>query len=168
MFHRKYFFKLSVFFSGAVMVWGCFSRKGVGILEHIPTTMDKEVYKGILSRNLKESAKRLGLSRGFVFQQDNDPKHTSKVVRKWFEDNRVTVMDWPAQSPDLNPIENLWGELERKLRLRGDRPKNAGELIRFLTEEWECIPRDTVEKLVDSMPRRIEAVLAAKGGHTKY
>jgi len=150
------------------MVWGCFSRKGVGIIEHIPTTMDKEVYKGILTRNLKESPKRLGLSRGFVFQQDIDPKHTSKVIKKGFSGNRVTVMDCSAQSPDLNPIENLWGQLERKLRLRGDRPKNPSELLGFLSEEWESIPPETTEKLVDSMPRHIKAVLAAKRGHTKY
>ncbi len=150
------------------MVWGCFSWKGVGNLEHIPTTMNKEIYMGILSRNVKDSAKQMGLSRGFIFQQDNDPKHTAKIVKKWFGDNRVTLMDWPAQSPDLNPIENLWWELERKVKLRGERPRKCQELLEILEKEWRAIPQKTLAKLVESMPRRIEAVLAAKGGHTKY
>lgn len=150
------------------MVWGCFARKGVGNLVDIPCTMTKEVYMDILQKNLRESAERLGMRRGLIFQQDNDPKHTAKVVQKYFKDNRVNVLDWPAQSPDLNPIEHLWAELERRIQKRDVRPKNKTELMEALVEEWSQISPDVTAKLVDSMPKRCKAVLQAKGGHTSY
>lgn len=150
------------------MVWGCFSKSGVGTLQVIPTTMTKEVYIDILEKNLKVSARKLKLPGSFEFQQDNDPKHTAKVVKEWFRASNVKVMDWPAQSPDLNPIENLWDELDRRIRLRESRPKNCKELEAALHEEWNKITPEVCAKLVESMPRRIQAVLDNKGGHTRY
>lgn len=150
------------------MVWGCFSRRGTGRLVRIPGTMTKEVYLSILQENLRPSAREMKMPRGFIFQQDNDPKHTAKVVKSWFETQKLKVMDWPAQSPDLNPIENLWNELERRYKARQIRPKNCDELFAVLEEEWKRIPLERVQKLVDSLPRRISQVLAAKGGHINY
>lgn len=150
------------------MVWGCFSKKGVGDLVHIPTIMDKSVYEDILKNHLKKSARKLRLGSNYVFQQDNDPKHTAKTVQEWFRRNKINKMDWPAQSPDLNPIENLWSELGRKVARRDRAPKNSKELVAILQEEWNAIPKDVTAKLVESMPRRLEAVIAAHGGHTKY
>ena len=67
----------------------------------------------ILKQHLKTSVRKLKLGRKWVFQMDNDPKYTSKVVSEWLKDNNVKVLEWPSQSSDLNPIENLWAELEK-------------------------------------------------------
>ena len=69
--------------------------------------MRKEKYVDILKQHLKTSVRKLKLGRKFVFQMDNNPKHTFKVVAKWLKDNKVKVLKWPSQSPDLNPIDNL-------------------------------------------------------------
>lgn len=150
------------------MVWGCFAYSGVGNLVDIPTTMTKEIYLDILKDNVKQSARRVGLGRFWTYQQDNDPKHTAKVVQKWFVDNKVGLLDWPAQSPDLNPIENLWAIVDRQVRNREDLPRNIKDLYQVLKTEWDQIPVETLQNLVKSMPRRIQACIAAGGGHTKY
>jgi DDE superfamily endonuclease len=97
---------------------------------------------------------------------DNDPKHTSKKATKWFEDNNVEVMVWPAQFAELNPIEHLWVELKKTLKKNPRPAKGVHELWERVVEEW--VPAETCQGLIESMPRRIQAVIKAKNSHTKY
>ncbi len=110
------------------------------------------------------------LSRGartmLTFQQDNDPKHTAKITKEWLHNNSVTVLEWPSQSPDLNPIEHLWRDLKMAVHQR--LPSNLTELERICKEEWQRIPKSRCEKLVASFPKRLMAVLNQKGASTKY
>lgn len=150
---------------GNVMLWGCFSARGVGPLHRIQGIMDRYVYQDILENILYPYARRI-FRRNYIFQHDNDPKHSSQVVKQWFDRRRVHVMKWPSQSPDLNPIEHLWEELERRLRHRT--AKNTNEKFDQLQKEWNSIPQSVLDKLLNSMPDRCKAVIAAKGYATKY
>jgi transposase len=152
-----------------LMVWGCMSWNGVGVLTEVQGIMDSDQYVEILGGGVVESMESLEMDRNTaIFQQDNDPKHTSKKADKWFEDNDIHVMVWPAQSPDLNPIEHLWDHLKRQLNKYPKPPAGCHELWERVVEEWNKIPPEICQGLIESMPRRIEAVLKAKGGHTKY
>lgn len=149
---------------GSVMVWGCMSASGTGQLRFIERIMDSSLYCEILKDNMMPSLKKLG--RRPVFQHDNDPKHTSKMTKAFLQKQKVKVMDWPSMSPDLNPIEHLWGILKRQVE--GRRVSNIHQLRDVIKEEWERIPDATCASLVASMPRRISAVLSNNGAHTKY
>ena len=146
---------------GNIMLWGCFSSSGTGNLVKVQGIMKKEDYIRILEKNVKESAERLQLINDWKFQQDNDPKHTAKIVKKWFRENNVDVLEWPSQSPDLNPIENLWRELKSRVMAR--KPTNLTQLEAFAKEEWANIPQTTCRKLVDTYKNRLEAVIKNKG-----
>lgn len=151
---------------GHVMVWGCMSSAGVGKLEFIESTMTKEVYLDLLQRNLLQSAEDLGIRDTFRFYQDNDPKHKSGIVQTWLIWNCPHVIQTPAQSPDLNVIENLWHMLE--LGIRQHHISNVQSLKAALKEEWTKISPNYTQKLVDSMQSRLKCVINQKGYPTKY
>lgn len=146
---------------GNVMVWGCMSAAGVGELHFIEGNMNSNMYCEILQQSMIPSLQKLG--RRAVFQHDNEPKHTSKTTTALLKRLRVKVMDWPSMSPDLNPIEHLWGILKRKVEVC-----KVSNIRDAVMEEWKSIPVATCEALVNSMPRRVKAVLDNNGGHTKY
>ena len=140
------------------------SAAGVGELYFIEGNMNSNMYCEILQQSMIPSLQKLG-SRA-VFQRDNDPKHTSKTTTAFLKRLRVKVMDWPSMSPDLNPIEHLWGILKRKVEVR--KVSIIRQLCDIVMEEWKSIPVATFEALVNSMPRRVKAVLDNDVGHTKY
>jgi transposase len=157
------------FGGGNLMMWGCMTAQGVGFACRIEGRMDAELYCSILQDELLQTVEYYGLNRDqLIFQQDNDPKHTSRLASKWFEDNGVEVLEWPAQSPDLNPIEHLWEHLKRQLNKYETEPSGIFELWERVEAEWNQIPVQVCLDLIESIPRRVAAVLAARGGYTKY
>lgn len=149
----------------SIMVWGCFSWRGVGPIFKIDGIMTQDVYLNIL-RNVMLPYADEEMPIRWIYQQDNDPKHTARRVKQWFVENKVCLMTWPAQSPDLNPIENLWAEVKKDVAAA--KPKNRNELWQAVQRSWTSISAEKCERLVDSMERRLHAVLASKGHATKY
>ncbi len=148
-------------FPQSVMIWAAMSSAGVGPLCFLKSTVNAAIYQELLL-----SADKLYGDADFIFQQDLAHAHTAKGTKSWFSDHGVTVLDWPANPPDLNPIENLWGIVKRKMR--DTRLNNADELKATVKETWASIPPQQCHKLITSMPRRFEAVIKAKGAPTKY
>ena len=118
----------------------------------------------ILKQHLKTSVRKLRLGRKWVFQMDNDPKHTFKVVAKWLKDNKVKVWEWSSQSPDLNHIEDLWAELKKRVRAR--KPTNLTQLHQLCHGEWAKIHPIYCGKLVEGYLKRSTQVKQFKGNAT--
>jgi transposase len=157
------------FGGGSLMIWGCMTSQGVGYCCQIEGKMNAALYCDILGNEFLDSLSFFQLSkRDIIFQQDNDPKHTSLVARKWFIEHRVEVLQWPSQSPDLNPIEHLWEHLKRQLNKYETEATSMHQLWERVAIEWENIHPEVCINLIESMPRRISAIIKAKGGHTKY
>jgi DDE superfamily endonuclease len=149
-------------------VWGGISYYGKTELYVFTGNMDSPFYEGILKERLVADGRRLFGHRPWIFQQDGDPKHTSDRVQAWLRQHVhfIPKGDWPANSPDLNPIENLWAYLQQRVYAR--EPRTLDGLHRIILEEWEAIPPELLRRLVDSMPRRLAAVQHNEGGHTSF
>jgi len=143
---------------------GGFCIKGNTSLFCFKQIMDAKFYVEILNNHLPEMRKMLG-SR-WRFQQDNDPKHTSRLAKSFLSENMPEVIDWPSNSPDLNPIENLWRIVKENVEKR--MPKNIKELEQFMEEEWRKIPKSTLIGLIRSMKRRCELIIENNGERISY
>lgn len=150
---------------GNILVWGCFSGQGIGPIHKIDGIMDRFMYRDILKDVMLPYADE-EMPLQWRFQQDNDPKHTSKVCKAWLQSNGVEVLNWPAQSPDLNPIENLWEIVNMKINR--ENCKNKDDLFQAVKIAWEAISEDTIDNLISSMPKRCACVIQNKGFATKY
>ena len=157
------------FGGGRLMKWGWMSWNGVGYCCKIDGRMDGELYTSILEDELENSLEWWGKSTDdIIFQQDNDPKHTSKMAKSWFKKHGIEVMEWPAQSADLNPIEDLWFHLKKRVGGYENGPNGMVEVWERVEKEWEEMKAEVCQNLILSMAKRVQAVLKAKGGHSKY
>ncbi|KAK6297180.1 hypothetical protein J4Q44_G00317630 [Coregonus suidteri] len=144
---------------GNIILWGCFSAKGTGRLHRIEGRMDGAMYCEILANNLLPSVRALEMGRGWVFQHDNDPKqHTARATKEWLRKKHLKVLEWPSQSPDLNPIENLWREM--KVCIVQRQPRNLKDLEKVCMEEWAKIPAAVCANLVKTYRKRMISVIA--------
>ena len=109
---------------------------------------------------------KLRQSQPFIFQKDNAPYHRAKKLTEWFKDNRIECLKWPANSPDLNCIENLLSWLDRELAKVG--PRSLEQLKEIVPAILERVPKKVIESLVDSMPRRVNVCMKNNGVVTRY
>jgi transposase len=155
---------------GKIQVWGSFSYYGVGELFWIQGKLTGAKYREILKNHMAPHLRELQEENGIKmkFQHDNDPKHTSNVVKNYLKNAKFEVLDWASQSADLNPIENLWDQVKDQIEARTDRASSLSDVFRIVQEEWARLPLDFIQNLITSMPRRCQAVIDSKGYSTKY
>jgi transposase len=152
-----------------VNMWGCFSGHGLGYSYLFNESLDAKLLKHILSTHLLSSAQlhfQQHPPEQWWFLQDNDPKHSSREIRSWLHNNGVSCLDFPPYSPDLNPMENLWNDIARRVEQR--EAETMEQLQDVVAEEWAATSTDLLAKLAHSMPKRCKAVIDAQGGHTHY
>uniref|UniRef100_A0A9J8C7U4 Tc1-like transposase DDE domain-containing protein n=1 Tax=Cyprinus carpio carpio TaxID=630221 RepID=A0A9J8C7U4_CYPCA len=137
----------------SLMVWGCMSACGMGSLHIWKGTINAERYIQVLEQHMLPSRRRLFQGRPCIFQHDNARPHTASITTSWLRRRRIWVLKWPACSPDLSPIENIWRIIKRKMRQR--RPKTVEQLEACIRQEWDNIPIPKLEQLVSSVPRRL-------------
>ena len=150
----------------SVMVWGCVSASGMGNLHICEGTINAERYIQVLEQHMLPSKQRLFHGRPCLFQQDNAKPHSAHLTTAWLRSKRVRVLDWPACSPDLSPIENVWRIMKRKIRQR--RPRTVEQLKLYIKQEWERIPPTKLQQLVSSVPKRLLSVVKRKGDVTQW
>jgi transposase len=166
----------------SVMMWGCFAGTKLGPIAFVDGHPDSNQYINLLSENLIpfiEKRTANGVT-DMIFQQDNASFHSSKETRQFFDatspDFNFTIMEWPPNSPDMNPIEHLWPVVKNELfrrfpdtsTLRGGCAKVKSELKSRLTVVWDDIEEEVLDRLIASMPKRVSALLKAEGWYTDY
>lgn len=136
------------------MMWGAFGYYGKSELQSVPVRSNSSDYQAILQSGLIRDGSKMG-GRGWIFQQDNAPIHTSASTRAWLATKKVRLLDWPARSPDLNPMENLWGYLSQKVYAHGRQYSSKRELEEAIFREWDAIPQEYLQGLTESMKTRV-------------
>lgn len=145
-----------------IMIWGGIRADGKRFIKNVNGTVDSLAYQTIL-----DDALPVLYNGRYLLQQDGAPCHTSRSTSQYLTLKQIRMLkNWPSQSADLSPIENLWDFLKGKVSER--KPMNVEELWNITQEEFNLIPDDYIKKLYASMPRRVSAVIQAKGANTKY
>ncbi len=155
---------------GGVMVWGIFSWYTLDPLVPIEHRFNATAYLSIVADHVHPFMTTMYTSSDGYFQQDNAPCHKAQIISDWFleHDNEFTLLKLPPQSPDLSPIEQLWDVVEREIHILDVQPANLQQLRDAIMSIWTNISEECFQHLVESMPRRINAVMKAKVGPTRY
>lgn len=155
------------FGGGSVMVWGAINEDFRSNLIIVDEVLNGERYvNNVLTPGLLPLLQNHG--PGMIFQQDNARPHTARITRQYLQGMEISVLPWPAMSPDLSPIEHVWDAIDRRVRNRPIPLNNVAELRNALLEEWDNIPQELIRRCTLSMRRRCGACIAAYGGHTRY
>jgi transposase len=154
------------YFPEKIGFWGCFSAQGVGGSRFYDGTMDSRLLTDTFTQFMKPHALRTWPAEQWFFLQDNAPYHASVDTQTWLHNNGIDCIDFPSHSPDLNPIENLWADLKRRVELRW--PSSITELMEILSEEWEATDPEYLARLAHNIIDRCKAVVACRGFMTKY
>jgi transposase len=152
---------------GGVMVWASFGGKYKGHITQVDGRMNAQSYQNLLRDHVDEISEHFGRNE-WIFQQDNAPCHRAGATKEWFKRQNISLMDWPACSPDLNPIENLWGLVVRKVYIGGRQFRTIDELKTAIWKAWDEITEKECQNLIESMPNRIFDLILLKGAKTKY
>lgn len=153
-------------YSKKVMIWGAFSAKGKSKLFFVDKTLNSEGYQRILKSHVLPYVRKYFKKSEYIFQQDNAPCHNSASTKAFMRQKGINTMEWPANSADLNPIENIWGIMKVKISQRN--PKNVEELKQFIQEEWNNINPTTIKNLINSKKNRVKEVIEKKGEKINY
>ena len=158
------------FGGGGVMVWGAINHNFKSSLVILRDTLTARRYiDQVLCPELLPLIRRhQTVNNPLTFQQDNARAHTARITMDFLNTNGVNIMEFPARSPDLNPIEHVWDELGRRLKGRQRQPRSVPELAQALQEEWNNIPMRRIRAVCQSMRSRLRACENANGGHTRY
>lgn len=152
----------------SVMIWGCICYDGVGTLTSVNGNINSQKYIEILENNLWPVIVRHFPHGNYVFQDDNAPVHRSRLLSAYIEENGINATSWPAQSPDINIIENIWLRLKRHLQSIKNSINSQEQLITEVTQYWKNIPVNYIRQLYDTIPSRMKEVIRMKGQLTKY
>ena len=151
---------------GSVCVWGAIGLHEKSDLVHFQRNVNADIY---MNDVINDQVVPLFARRPIIiYMHDNAHPHTANATTTHLRNLGIPVMQWPAISPDLNPIEHIWDELERRMRARQIPPTNLPDLRVALTEEWQAIPQQRINKVINSMRKRCQAVINANGGHIRY
>ncbi|KAL1493849.1 hypothetical protein ABEB36_009535 [Hypothenemus hampei] len=152
----------------SVNVWAWISSRGPGVCWKIDGRLNGQAYAEILENVFLPSANLLFENNDFIFQQDNCPVHRCRIVQNCLFENEVNCLPWCSRSPDLNPIENIWGFITQKMYRENFRPQNPDELWDKIQESWELLTVEYTRNLIRSMPTRLNLVLDVNGAAIKY
>ena len=149
------------------MVWGGISWRGKTPLVVVNGTLNADEYVTMLEEHFLPFRVEF-YSNGVTFQQDNAPAHSARHTHDFFMTEGITDMRWPTKSPDMNCIENAWGELCRRFYRGGRQFDSVEDLRDALFYEWDKLDIDYIRTLIRSMPDRVDDLRRVRGKCTKY